>query len=178
MKKILLVLVVCIGLCTPVFAASPEPASFDVSTVVQGINRMKITTTQFSGNPEQFESAETYTGPLQVTSAGNQDFSAYLTILSNNRKGYSVSMSATAMASAVTGQATAYIDYIVTINGQSITTDGATSLTPVDVITVPSMAGLGSQSDKLSINVDQAKFDAAVEGTYTGTVTFVYTANS
>lgn len=87
-------------------------------------------------------------------------------------------MSATAMASAVTGQATAYIDYTVTVNGQSITTDGATIVTPVDVITVPSMAGLGSQSHKLSINVDQAKFDAAVEGTYTGTVTFVYTTNS
>jgi hypothetical protein len=176
MKKTLLLLL-SILFCSPVFPVSTEPSKIDVSTVVQGINRMKITASPFSGNPAQFENAPVYTGPLEITAPGEQDFSAYLSIISNNHNGYTVSMSATSMTYAVTGQASAYIDYTVTVNGQSIITNEATSVAPVDVITVPTMSGLGSQSHKIYINVNQADFASAVEGTYTGMVTFQYTSN-
>ncbi len=165
-------------LCSPAFAVSTEPQKIDVSTIVQGINRMKITASFFSGNPGQFENAPVYTGPLEVTAPGDQDFSAYLSTISNNHNGYTVSMSATSMTNSVPGQASAYIDYTVTVNGQSVITNEATSVAPVDVITVPTMSGLGSQSHKIYINVNQTDFASAVEGTYTGMVTFQYTSNT
>lgn len=176
MKKSLLLVVLAL-ICTTL-AAAPGPSSFDVSTVVQGINKMKLTTSQFTGSPGQFDDAVAYTGPLQVSTYGNQTFSAYLSTISNNRKGYKVSMGATAMASTESGQPTSYIDYTVTVNGQSLTTNGATGVGTVDVINVSSMAGVASQSHQISLSVDQASFEAAVEGMYTGTVTFTYTSNT
>lgn len=179
MKKNIIAVLLVIALSTVfIFAATNPPAtSFDVSTSVSGINKMKITTAAFTGTtPSSFNSATAYTGPLAVTAAGSQTFSAYLSTMSNNRVGYKVTMSATAMSSTVSS-ATAYINYTVGVNSQSLTTAGATVATPVEVITVASLTGLSSQSHAISLSVDQVSFDAAVEGTYTGTVTFTYIAN-
>jgi hypothetical protein len=98
--------------------------------------------------------------------------------MSNNRAGYKVTMTATAMKSTLQDQADAYINYTVTVNSKTITTTDATS-NPAsqDVITVASLAGLSSQSHAITLSVDQTSFEAAVQGSYTGTVTFTYTAN-
>ena len=179
MKKNIIAVLLVIALSTAAaFAATNPPASsFDVQTSVSGINKMKITAAAFSGTtPSSFDSATAYAGPLGVTASGAQTFSAYLSTMSNNRVGYKVTMGATAMSSTVSS-ATAYINYTVGVNSKSLTTAGATVVTPVEVITVSSLTGLASQSHAISLSVDSVSFDAAVEGSYSGTVTFTYTAN-
>lgn len=161
-----------------VYAADPSPASFDVTTTVPGINLMKITTAQFTQTtPAQFASATAFTGPLAITTHGSQTFNAWLSTMSNSRSGYKVTMTATAMKSSIQDQADAYINYTVTVNTKSITTNNASS-TPasIDVITVTSLTALSKQSHKIALTVDQASFQSAVEGSYSGTVTFTYTA--
>ncbi len=165
-------LILSIGL---LFADNPAPAFFDVTTNVAGINRLKITTAAFSGNPSQFDAAAAFSS-LTIESSGEQTFSAYLSTLSNNRQGYTVTMGATAMTSEVSGQANSYIDYTVSVNGTSLETDGSTAVTEVTVIDQAPLAGLSSQSHQISLSVDQESFDAAVQGSYTGTVTFEYAA--
>lgn len=180
MKKNIIAVLLVIALSTVAAFAATNPAnsSFDVKTNVGGINKMKITTAAFpaNGNPSAFDSAAAFTGPLVVSASGAQTFSAYLSTMSNNRVGYKVTMSATAMSSTVSS-ATAYINYTVGVNNKSLTTAGATAVTPVEVITVSSLTGLASQSHQISLSVDATSFDAAVEGSYSGTVTFTYTAN-
>jgi len=180
MKKNIVAVLLVIALSTiALFAATNPPAtSFDVQTAVSGINKMKITAATFSGTtPISFDNAAAFAGPLGVPTSGPQSFSAYLSTMSNNRIGYKVTMGATAMTSAVSGQTTSYINYTVGANSKSLTTAGATVVTPVEVITVASLTGLASQSHAISLSVDATSFDAAVEGTYSGTVTFTYTAN-
>ena len=180
MKKNIVAVLLVIALSTAAaFAATNPPnSSFDVKTNVSGINKMKLTTAAFpaNGNPAAFDSAAAFTGPLVVSASGTQTFSAYLSTMSNNRKGYKVSMTVTAMASEVSGQATSYINYTVQVNGVSIETNGATALAEQTVIDQPAMPGLSSQSHKISLIVDSTTFDEAVEGDYEGTVTFIYAA--
>ena len=175
MKKNIIAVLLVIALST-VAAFAVDDASFQVETSVAGINMMKLTQASFSGNKSALEGAAAYTGPLEVTASGAQTFDAYLSTLSNNRKGYTVSMTASAMASEVTGQATSYINYTVQVNGVSIETDGATTVATQTVIDQPAMPGLASQSHKISLIVDSTTFDEAVEGDYEGTVTFIYAA--
>jgi hypothetical protein len=177
MKKSIIAVLLLIVFST-VSAFAVDPASFNVSTAVAGINKMKITTAAFNGaTPVSFDDAIIYAGPLTVTTSGPQSFSAYLSTMSNKRTGYKVTMGATAMTSTVAGQTTSYINYTVGVNTKSLTTAGATVVTPVDVITVASLTGLTSQSHPITLSVDATSFNAAVEGNYSGTVTFTYTAN-
>ena len=180
MKKNIIAVLLVIALSTVfIFAATNPPAtSFDVSTNVSGINKMKITAAAFpaNGNPSSFDSAAAFAGPLGITASGPKTFSAFLSTMSNNRVGYKVTMGATAMSSTVSS-ATAYINYTVSVNNKSLTTNNGTTVAPVEVITVASLTGLASQSHQIALSVDATSFDAAVEGSYTGTVTFTYTAN-
>lgn len=172
----LLILIVGIG---GVFATNPDAVSFQVQTEVAGINLMRITTAKFSGTSKtDFENTTTnptYAGPLNVTKYGNQDFTAYISTLSNSRVGYKVTMGATAMA-----DNGALIQYTVTANEKSVDTSnaengpGSDAKVIIDTFT-NGMTGVASQSHKLSLFVDQTSFNAAVEGTYTGTVTFTWT---
>ena len=178
MKKNIIAVLLVIALSTAA-AFAVDPTSFLVETAVTGINKMKITAAAFpaNGTPTSFNSADAYTGPLTVATYGSQSFSAYLSTMSNNRGGYTVSMDATAMKSTESGEADAYINYTVTVNNVSLATNGATDVTAVTVIDVESLTGRASQSHQIALTVDQTSFEAAVEGSYQGTVTFNYTAN-
>lgn len=103
---------------------------------------------------------------------------AWLSTLSNNRAGFSVSMKASAMNSSLSGQADAYINYTVSCNTASVTTNNGTEGTATNpVVTYPALTSVTSTSNKISLSVNQTDFDKAVSGSYTGTVTFIYTAN-
>lgn len=178
MKKNLIVTILLFSfVLAGAFAVTSD--SFDVTTAVSGINQMKLTASAFpsNGTPASFTSATAYAGTLAVTTSGTQSFSAYLSTISNNRKGYSVTMSATALKSTLATAADAYINYTVSCNTQSVTTNGATATSAVTVVNVPSLSSLASQSHQIGLSVDSTSFDAAVEGSYSGTVTFTYTAN-
>jgi len=98
-----------------------------------------------------------------------------MSTISNSRSGYTVDMDATAMVSPGS-PAASYIDYTVTVNSISLTTDGATPVAGETVLTVPSLTGITTQSKPITLSIDSTTFDAAVSGSYTGTVTFTYTA--
>ena len=177
MKKNLIVLLVIALVTVGLFAADPTNASFQVTADVSGINLMKITTAKYEGSsPTDFANNTTvpiYAGPLSVTASGAQTLSAYISTMSNSRSGYHVTMTATAMKSTV-GSVDAYINYTVAANTKSITTNGATAVAGVKVIEKTSLSGLAVESHLITLTVDQTTFDAAVEGSYSGTVTFEY----
>lgn len=178
MKKLISAILV---LALASFAIFADTDFFEVETKVEGVNMMKITAGQYNPTtptPEGFEGVDAFEGPLVINAAGNQTFTAYLSTLSNNRTGYTVSMTATAMKISITSQADAYINYTVKVNTspiKTLTTNGANSVDPVEVITVTSLTELAVQSHKISLTVDPTTFNSAVEGSYSGTVTFTYT---
>ena len=178
MKKNLIVLLVIALVSVGLFAANPGPSTFDVTTTVEGINEMKLTQAEFTGTTKSALTAlDAYTGPLEVSAYGPQSFTAYISTLSNSRVGYKVTMSETAMADAA-----AKIHYTVTANGESVDTSGAEngpgSNAKVIIDTLTSgMTGVASQSHLITLSVDQTSFEAAVEGEYSGTVTFTWTAS-
>ncbi len=184
--KTLFLVVILTMTAVLLFADNPAPAQFDVETEIKGINLMKITEKKLpiDINSADFHQAETFTGPVIVGSDGQVEaFSAHLSTLSNNRKGFTVTMKATAMKSTI-DDIDAYIDYRVycgdpsTTDTPHITTNGPTS-DPLEivVITVDKLKKLESRSEPISIFINGTTFDAAVEGQYRGTVTFTYKAN-
>lgn len=180
MKKFIIAALLVLTVFTAsIFADNPSPASFDVTTTIGGINLMKITAAEFTGTTlAAFNSASAFSGSLPVNTSGTQTFSAWLSTISNRRTGFTVSMVATPMTSSVDTLANAYIDYTVSVNSESFSTNGATTpVAAVNVIEVTSLAGLTAHSYPIGLTVDANTFDAAVEGSYTGTVTFTYTAN-
>lgn len=184
MKKNLIALLIVALVTVGLFAANPDSVGFNVTTNVSGINLMKITQAAFTGTTENaFTQATAYGGTLNVSSSGTQTFSAYISTLSNSRVGYKVTMSATAMKSTETvGQSSvdAFIHYTVTANSQSVDTSnksggpGSNGKVVIDTLT-SGMSGVAPASHQISLTVDKDSFDAAVEGTYTGTVTFTWT---
>jgi len=177
MKKLISAILV---LALASFAIFADTDFFEVETKVEGVNMMKITAGQYNPttpSPDDFEDADPFAGSFGVTAPGAQtNLSAWLSTLSNERDGYTVSMTASAMKSSITGQADAYINYTVTVNSKSITTNNTTSNpTSVDVITVTGLTALAKESHQIFLSVDPITYNSAVEGSYSGTVTFTYT---
>lgn len=87
-------------------------------------------------------------------------------------------MGATPMTSTI-GSQTAYINYTVTVNttpaAKTFTTNGANTVDDVVLFTTGAQSAVTSHSYQIGLFVDQTSFNAAVEGTYTGTVTFTWT---
>lgn len=139
---------------------------------------MTISTVKYTGTTvATFDALSPYT-TLTITSAGTQTVNAWLSTLSNNRAGFSVNMKASAMKSSISGQADAFINYSVSCNTASVTTNNGTEVTAANpVVAYSSLSQVTSTSNKIALTVNQTDFDNAVAGSYTGTVTFIYTAN-
>lgn len=171
-KTIIATLLILAIITTSLFAVTDN---FTVTTVVAEIGLIKITTAAIGVSTLAAYTALTDYDNLTVSAPGSQTFSAYMTTLSNKRTGYNVKMTATAMTSTV-GAATSYINYTVGCNSQSVTTNGAATVTPVTVITVPSLTAISGDSKPITLTVDAISFNAAVSGTYVGNITFTFTA--
>lgn len=175
MRKVSLsILIILVIVALPLMAATD---SFIVTTSVGEIGAIKITTADVGDPPYSSSTFNSMTSfdELAVTAGGVQTFTAYMSTISNSRSGYKVTMGATAMKSTV-GQVDSYINYTVSIGSTSLTTNGATAVSDVNVLTVSSLTALTAQSSAIALNVDQTSFDQAVAGSYIGTVTFTYTA--
>ena len=177
MKKIQLLAALFL-LITTYSLSSAATDSFIVSTVVETVDMMTISTSKYTGTAvNTFESLDPFTN-LSIANGGAQTFDAWLSTLSNNRAGFKVSLKASAMKSAISGQADAYINYTVSCNTASVTTNDATEVTAPDlVVDFSSLSAVTSTSNKIALSVNQTDFDKAVSGSYTGTVTFIYAAN-
>jgi len=173
MKKMFITILLVSFLATvPIFAVTD---SFDVTTTVADVGLIKVTEAVSTVATVTAFNALTAYGDLAITSSGAQTFTAYMSTLSNSRSGYTVDMDATAMKSSI-GSADSYIDYTVTVNSVSLTTTGATPITGATILTASTQTGISTQSKAISLSIDTTTFDAAVSGSYTGTVTFTYTA--
>lgn len=149
--------------------------TFNVTTTVADIGFIKITEAASTvATATAFNALDAY-GDLAISSSGAQTFTAYMSTLSNSRSGYTVTMGATSMVSTGT-PADSYIDYTVTVNSVSLTTTGATGVPAVNILTIPSLAGIATETHAIALSIDATTFDAAVSGSYTGTVTFTYAA--
>lgn len=186
MKKNLIVLLVIALVSVGLFAATnPSDAEFIVTTSVGGINDMKVTNaavtlTSFDNTGNGF-SALTIggtSGSSVDTTTGAVTFSAYISTRSNNRNGYTVTLSATPMESAPEDQTASEINYTVSVagteNGSYNTKTGGDA---ASVITITALSAIDVQSRQISLSVNPDEYNSAVEGSYTGTVTFNYVAN-
>lgn len=177
MKKILLHVLLILLITTSSLSAVTTD-NFTVTTAVGTVDLMTISTLKYTGTTTTtFDNLIPYT-TLPISSGGLQTVNAWLSTLSNNRAGFRVNMKASAMTSSISGQANAYINYTVTCNTASATTNNATEVTAANpVVSFSSLSAVTSTSNKIALTVNQADFDKAVSGSYTGTVTFMYTAN-
>lgn len=177
MKKIL-ILILSLFMMVGLFA-DPITDSFTVTTTIGSINNMKVTEEDVS--TKAWSSLKDFTN-FGVTSSNLNTGAAiaYLTTQSNNRKGYKISISATAMANTVlTGHDITYINYTVYLGDDTdgLPTNNGTTATKADVVTVSGLTTKTEVSYPIKIQVDSSQFAAAVDGSYSGTVTFNYVAN-
>lgn len=181
-KNLIIMLLLTIALTLPITAAEPPSAAFTVSASISAINDMKITNKKVT--VETFgDSNNTFGGSVAIVGSGegqnmdqygNVSFTAYISAISNNRGGYTVTMSATPLTSAGTPPAT--INYIVSVADASYDTTNTPGA--VDVINVESLSALDVESLPISVQLYRSEYDSAVAGTYTGTVTFHYVSAS
>jgi hypothetical protein len=182
MKKNLIVLLVIALVSVGLFAADPPAAptatdSFTVQTNVLGVNEMQVTEGDI-GTATTWTGATTYQGygisnenPILAPTAPI----AYLSVISNRRAGYTISLTVAAMKSTV-GSVDSYINYDIKLNNTTVSTNNGTAVTKDEIIVVQSLTGLTGISYPINLTVNATQFAAAVEGDYTGTVTFNYTA--
>jgi hypothetical protein len=174
MRRILVVtLLLALIASTSLFSVED---SFTVTTDVNLIGYIKVSSSAISGNTiTAYEDAGNFT-TLPVSTSGEQFFSAYMTTLCNCRTGYIVSMSATPMISAVEGSMTSHINYTVGCNGHDVLTTLSSEQAATPVVITNSLLHLTGRSDAITLTVDATTFNAAVSGSYIGTVTFTFAA--
>jgi len=180
MKKNLIALLIVALVAVGLFAANPTD-SFTVTTSISGINNMKVTTTAVGTDNKTYSDLSGFSN-YAINSASDlspETAIAYLSTQTNNRNGYKISLTVTAMKSTLTGGNDSYINYTIFLaddtDGQ--VTDDGTAKTKSNVIQQGALTGLSEKSYPIKITVDADEYAAAVEGSYTGTVTFNYVAN-
>ena len=186
MKKTIAILLVLVIAGVGLFAAANTFDSIlNIGTVIAPINQMAVTaantpyvwTTPLDGeNFTAFPSESAYSGLTDIDHYNKDGVVAYLQARSNNRNGFKIDMNATALASTV-GSVTEYIDYIAKCGDAVVTTvAGATTVNSGTVGTIL-YANEVAYLDVTEITVNLTeKLEDAAEGTYTGTITFTYTA--
>lgn len=179
MKKTLLAIALIMIIATGAVFAADSTDSFTITTSIEDVGLMKVSESAIDGHTQDaYAEAGNFT-TYEVKSSGKQEnFEAYLTVLSNKRTGYAVTMEATAMTSTVADYATSYINYTVECEGQKIITNNSSSATEgAHVVSVPSLATLTGASYPITLSIDESTFAAAVSGSYVGTVTFTFLAD-
>jgi hypothetical protein len=177
-KKITAILLVAIIASFGLFATAPSPADLNLSTTISGINLMKLTEATFNPSPASVSAFNTATANATtetVSSAADTGTIAYLSILTNKRTGFTVTMVADALASETVDNNYS-INYVVTAGTATYdTSDGSGTNT---IIVNSDITGLKAFSYAVSVDLNDAEYDAALEDTYKGAVTFTYTTNS
>ncbi len=177
MRKNLIITLLLAILVTFSLAADDPSAAFSVTTSISAINEMKIpnavvTTETFKSSSTTFSGTVAIVGSgegANMDSSGNVSFTAYISTLSNNRGGYSINMSATPLTNDG-----ATINYTVTVNNITFATKSETN--PKTILTVEGLSELDTESLPIAVKVVRSEYDSAVQGTYTGSVTFEYVA--
>lgn len=175
-RKLLAVMILlgCI-LAAPIMATIPT-SEFEVTTQIGPFTIFKIIGSPFSHIPtaDELEESEPV-GSYTVTFPGPQtNFEAYLTVLSNVRKGYTISMSAQAMTSVDTP--VSYINYTVYAFEKTIETNNATTMDAVLVLDIPNQNQISYVQGQIGLSINEQDYYSATAGEYSGTLTFTFAA--
>lgn len=183
MKKTIIATLVILAIAsTSIFALTPTD-NFKVKTTISEVGLIQVTKTALAANSTAFPSGsrlEEY-GVL-----GNESVKTigYLSTISNNRNGYTVTMTATAMESKNTSGAKTYINYtigcdVANVSANSITTNSnAVAGPPVEVLSVGPLNVITSSSKPVTITINTTDYAQAVTGDYEGTVKFSFVSNT
>jgi len=183
MKKTIAILLVLVIGMVGVFAADISN-TLTVSASVTPINMMGIYAyggTPPTDNSSPWSTTHTYSETITTAEVTNV---ATLHTRSNNRGGYVVTMKASPLSSIVAGSETTYLGYSITAFSGT-TTYGTSTVASyddeaegnvVDIITVDDILGnIVTQSRNLRVVI--ADIASAPAGTYTGNITFEFSAN-
>ena len=181
MKKTIAILLVLAISSVAIFAANAT-GQFDVVTNVGGIHEIKLVTVGTT--------VPTNKGAFDGLAADNSDFTVdddnynsvqtvrQLISMSNNRNGYNMTLSATAMKADIGSSEFAYINYDVTAGGASLTTNDAASVdAAANIYDSGALTGMNFYSTNVTVKVDAEEYENAVTGSYSGTITFNLIAN-
>jgi hypothetical protein len=181
MKKTIAILLVLAISSVAIFAANAT-GQFDVVTNVGGIHEIKLVTVGTT--------VPTNKGAFDGLTADNSDFAVdddnydsvqtvrQLISMSNNRNGYYMTLSATAMETDLGSSESAYINYGVVAGGASLTTnDGTTVTSATNIYDSGTLSGITFYSTNVTVEVDAEEYENAVTGSYSGTITFNLIAN-
>lgn len=121
--------------------------------------------------------ANAYTALSDTDNYGKDGVIAYLQARSNNRGGFSIDMTASPLTSIVDSD-TQYIDFVAKCGAAIVTTvDGEVT---VNEATIATITYNGSEmeilKEAITVNLTE-KLAQAADGTYTGSITFSYTAS-
>lgn len=176
-KSIIALLLVALIATSSAFAmvASGPSADLKLTTAIEGINAMRLTSERFAPavpSESELNSAEG-NGDTEVVSLDTDGTTlAYLSILTNNREGFKVSIKADPLTSS--DKKNEYsIDYVLSCGGQSLDTDKTDSLT----IEEGTISALSAFSYAIAVDLDDDQYNAALEDNYEANVSFEYTAN-
>ena len=189
MKKNLVALLLVLAVVSVGVFAGPDvgAATFDLKTTVNAINQMNFTAAAQS-------TKDGFIGDTKVLTAGvavgndNEDVVkvdnnyhevAYISTMSNYRKGFQVDMKVEAMVSTI-DMDNKYINYTVMLDsdeGTETTTNDGTAVTKLKVIdNTAGFSTLKFDSRLVKVKINKGQFDNAVQGEYTGKVTFTWTS--
>ena len=172
-KNIVALLIVALVASASLFAV-PD-ASLNLTTTITGINNMALTASELTTSTVAAydTAADSIVASKTITNSGSTGTIAYLSVLTNRRTGFEVTISAAPLASSTVGNSYE-INYVVNAGTASFDTSAATNSS--NKLTGPVIAGLQAYSYPVSVNVNPAEYAAALEDTYTAAVTFTYTA--
>jgi hypothetical protein len=181
MKKTIAILLVLAISSVAIFAANAT-GQFDVVTNVGGIHEIKLVTvgTTVPTNKGAFDGLPADNSDFTVTDTNYNSVQTVrqLISMSNNRNGYYMTLSATAMETDLGSSESAYINYGVVAGGASLTTnDGTTVTSATNIYDSGTLSGITFYSTNVTVEVDAEEYENAVTGSYSGTITFNLIAN-
>ncbi|MGH0052499.1 MAG: hypothetical protein ACQ5SW_03795 [Sphaerochaetaceae bacterium] len=182
MKKLTLTTLLILILSSFALFAADDTDAFDVVATINGIHEIKLVTpgTTVPATKAEFDALTTNNTDYTINDS-NYDATQtvrQLVSMSNNRAGYYMTLSATAMAADLGSSEYAYINYIVIAGGASLTTNNATAVTATsNIYESGALTGMDFHSTDVTISVNEGQYENAVTGSYSGTVTFNLFAN-
>ena len=179
-KNLVALLLVLVVVSFGLFADASEK-SFQVETTIAPTNDMKLVTASVT-TPVEYDDATAFGGTVTYNGTSYTAF-PYIAAKSNSRGGFTITMTAKAMASQNETGTKSYIGYKVSAGDSSITVlkgDADAAVADPDskkVIVTGAQSVLHAASEEVSIVITEADYDNALQETYVGTITFNFQAN-
>lgn len=181
MRKILKLVLGLLLVGSMVFGADTSQ-EFEITTTINGFTYIKLgtptsTTPTNRGAFEAFGNSGTAFTITDTNYKTDEMLVKKIFAMSNNRNGYSISMSATALTY-TEASFSDYINYTIKAGGATITTNNETTVSPTSAVAnVSDLTGVTINAYDVRITVNETDYENALNETYTATVNFIIAAN-